>query len=126
MLEQKLRKLAINIIDVAIKAKRKIVVNIENFSLSDDSSGQREYYLDFFSYGKVDHKCYGTGLYKIKRRLTFVNQGDEGKQDAVLGVLIIPDIKDIKDISVVYLNRQIEIKVNSITITIINRIEEEN
>lgn len=60
----------------------------------DDSSGQRLCYLEHYGYGDQmpDKFPY---LFKIKRKLAFINKGDEGKEGATLLVLDITNASDI-------------------------------
>lgn len=73
----------------------------------DDASGQRDAYLSFFSYTSnginLAEPVDGNFLSKeffVRRKLSFVNNGDEGKQDAILLVLRGWKIKNAKEISI--------------------------
>lgn len=64
-------------------------------SLSDDTLGQRDYYVDYY---KIESPLspkyyYGKGMYKIKKRLSFTN-----KEDVILGIFTFPRVDQIENI----------------------------
>lgn len=70
------------------------------FNTYDDTTGQRQCYLDY--YGATPNAEAFPGVFKIKRHLTFTNKTDIGKQDAVIGVIrLTPEYFDkMTDISI--------------------------
>lgn len=63
------------------------------FTTQDDSCGQRQCKFQYFGYGKPDKESY-PGVYKILRHCSFINKTDDGKEDAVLGILYTDKITD--------------------------------
>lgn len=76
--------------EAVIKQKR---INVSNkhriIDTYDDASGQRGAYLSFFSYTsnginiEEPHE-HAPNIFFVRRKLTFTNPGDEGKEDAIL------------------------------------------
>lgn len=98
------------VLSMLLKAiDNKIIFNLYTidglFKSYDDSTGQRECYVEHYGYGNPDSKNYPT-TFKIMRHCSFINDGDKGKEGAVIGILLLGEIE----------NKKIELKDNSITI----------
>lgn len=99
---------AIAILDRIVAEKAAVLISVisnksEIYSTYHDASGQRQSYLTHYTYSieqelitpEHDHTTF-----VVRRHCTFINSGDENKENAVLGVLRLgSDIID-KDITI--------------------------
>lgn len=84
MLIKMLQALVLQGIEFSIRSKDNV------FYSYDDSTGQRSCKLYHFGYGKLGdpvHAEKSPGKFKVVRKCSFINKGDEGKDDAVLMVI---------------------------------------
>ena len=119
-----LRRQIIRILDVSVKTKSKIRISFDNGCVSfvDDTTGQRDYRLIFSTYGERDHEVYGYGLYKVIRKLTFTNHGDEGKEDAVLCCILVPVPHKLKNPFIRDTEKFLELGFNGIQFSITKKL----
>lgn len=75
----------------------------------DDTTGQRECYLTYYGYGEENFERY-PDTFKVKRRLPFANSGDIGKEDAILFILRVKEVKNV-------IVSSDQVKFNGLTIT---------
>lgn len=71
------------------KTSIRVTINGDLLSTYDDSSGQRGAYISYFSFHKniinfTPDPVIGPEPYFVRRKLSFTNEGDEGKEDSVL------------------------------------------
>lgn len=123
-----IRDLIIQILDDAVVKRHKVQIETTDdaFNMYCDTSGQRGVYLSFYDYKincdkrPVMHD--GTpmwhNLYIPRRKLSFTNEQDKGKENAILGVLRVPKEEELKFISIVSKKDITEITFNSINILI--------
>ena len=86
-----IQKLALELVAKNISKDSTLYFKEDFFRFYIDSSGQRGHYI-------IPYNQYGSiipNIYTIKRVLSFVNNGDEGKEGAVLGVLYLDKCKAI-------------------------------
>jgi hypothetical protein len=71
---------------IALKLNPKMYVHFKNevFKFYDDSCGQRLHRVEPY-YGYSQKPMYG--YFRVKRKLSFTNEGDKGKDGAILGIL---------------------------------------
>lgn len=119
----------ISILDEAVEKSRTVWFTIGDsiFKVYCDTSGQRAAFLSHYIYEKDEggtdytvkpEKYYHRGIYQLRRRLTFINKEDEGKQNAILGVLSIED-KKFKIKSVTETDDYIDIRLDDIYLKIL-------
>lgn len=121
----------IAILDDAVANNRTVWFTIGDdvFKVYCNISGQRAAFLSHYIYenekGETDYtvkpeKYYHNGTYQLRRRLTF--KEDEGKENAILGVLSLKD-KTFKIKSVTETDDRIDIRLDDIYLTILkNRV----
>lgn len=95
------RDFIISILNDAVKRKLEIRLDVKKaYSTYNDTNGQRRSYLTFYTYSTTEIDIpeeHFEGNYHVKRKLSFTNNSDKGKDGAILGVLTIPKkIKDFK------------------------------
>lgn len=123
-----IRDLIIQTLDDAVIKKYKVQIETTDntFNMYCDTSGQREVYLSFYDY-KIncdkrplmhDGSPMWSNLYIPRRKLSFTNERDKGKEDAILGVLRVPKEEELKFASIVKKRDITEIVFNSISILI--------
>lgn len=64
-----------------------VSTNDEFLKFYDDTTGQRQCYLEYYGPGERKEPSLWPDVFKLKRHLTFINNGDEGKEGAVLAVI---------------------------------------
>lgn len=109
----KIQQIALDLIKENISKECWIHFDDSWYSFNHDLSGQRGHYI-------VPYKGYGAIIedhYLIKRALMFVNQGDEGKEGAILGILNLKKYKvtAIKKNKIKFLNFTFYFKDNPCT-----------
>lgn len=90
--------------DAVLNQHRVMVCSTNHiFNSYDDASGQRDAYLSFWGYTNqginLDKPhCSEPNSFFVRRKLSFCNTGDEGKEDAILLVIHGNNIKNAKEI----------------------------
>lgn len=105
MIDTILYDAVISLLDYIVTSQFEVIVSIGEDLLStyDDLSGQRKAYLSFGGRTSEGIKLTEEGAlnyYYVRRKLSFTNKGDEGKEDAILLVISPEGIKKCKDIEI--------------------------
>lgn len=108
-----IQELGLDLVKANISKQSTVEFKKRWFTFHDDSCGQRGHYIkQYRAYGHIipDH-------YIVKRVLSFTNKGDEGKEDAVLGILNLKECKviAITELAVEFENFKVFFKGNPYT-----------